>query len=475
MRQSASKAARALKAASNAVVATHIDADGISAAAIAGTTLERLGINHQTMYFKKLDNAALETLREGSWDIVWFTDLGSGSLSKLEDMNAVITDHHIPEKTASESISAGQSRLCDFSILAHVNPHLNGISGANHLSGAGATFLASIASNEANADLSPLALLGAVGDLQDQKTRRLEGLNREVLSVATGLGLVEADEDIRYFGRETRPVFKMLEYSSDPYLPRITGREQEAISFLLGLGIELKEGDSWRTWAMLSERERQVAIDALKEHLTACGKNDETIMRLTGESYTLLREEAGSPVRDMKEYATLLNACGRHGRAEIGLRICMGDRAAALSEGYSLLRDHRTALSRALEVAKSRGITRMKYIQYFDAEDEIEETIIGTVAGMLLGSNGADRTAPMIAFAESLEPGDRQMMKVSSRGTQDLIAKGMNLSTAIRQAAEEIGGVGGGHNIAAGATIPSDRRSDFLKLLDEIVGSQISR
>jgi RecJ-like exonuclease len=127
----------------------------------------------------------------------------------------------------------------------------------------------------------------------------------------------------------------------------------------------------------------------------------------------------------------------------------------------------------ALDVAKAKGIKRMRNIQYFDAEDEIEETIIGTVAGMLLGSNNVDRTAPMIAFAESVEPSDIMMAKVSSRGTQELVSKGMDLSIAMREVAEKVGGVGGGHNIAAGATIPSDRKDEFLERLDALVGSQL--
>ena len=475
MLTAARSAAEAVRNASDVLVATHIDADGISAAAVATTAVERMGARPRTMFFKKLDDKALRALEEADSDIIWFTDLGSGSISKMSGLHAIVTDHHIPDVSPSGAASDGQAKLTDFGNLPHVNPHLHGMSGANELSGAGAAFLTAVAADEANADLSPLALLGSIGDLQDQKTRRLEGLNRLILSVALDLGLVEVCEDIRYFGRETRPVFKMLEYSSDPYLPRITGRQQEAISFLLGLDVELKDGDTWRTWAMLSDEERLRTIEALRNHLVACRRKEATIERLTGEVYTLLREEPGSPVRDMKEYATLLNACGRHGRAEVGMKICAGDRGEALSEGYSLLRDHRSALSRALEIARAKGITRMKHIQYFDAEDEIEETIVGTVAGMLLGSNGMDRTAPMVAFAESFEPGDVQMVKVSSRGTQDLVAMGLDLSAAMRHVAQQVGGVGGGHNIAAGATIPSDARPEFLRQLDEIVGHQLTR
>jgi single-stranded-DNA-specific exonuclease len=66
-------------------------------------------------------------------------------------------------------------------------------------------------------------------------------------------------------------------------------------------------------------------------------------------------------------------------------------------------------------------------------------------------------------------------VKVSSRGTQELIARGMDLSSAMRAVAEKVGGVGGGHNIAAGATIPASRKDEFLDLLDEMVGAQLSR
>lgn len=473
MADAAAGAARRISGCSDAVVATHIDADGIAAASIASGTLRRLGIRHEVMFFKKLDDAAISSLYGSDADLVWFTDLGSGSVSKLGALPTVVTDHHVPDSASPHRVTNGQATLSEFAPVHHVNPHLHGISGATDLSGAGATFLAAVAVDEDNAEFAGMAVLGAVGDLQDQRTRRLEGLNRSVLSLACDKGIVVAQEDIRFFGRETRPIYKMLEYSSDPYLPGITGKEQEAISFILSLGVELKDGDSWRTWATLSGDERERVIAALRDHLEMRGRKSATVERLTGEVYSLAHEEHGSPVRDVKEFATLLNACGRHGRAPVGLAICSGDRNGQLAEGYSLLRDHRSALSQALDVARHKGVHRMTHIQYFDAGDEIEETIVGTVAGMLLGSNGADRTAPIIAFADSLEPTDEPMVKVSSRGNQDLVAKGLDLSAAMREVAGSVGGVGGGHNIAAGATIPTARKRDFLAHLDEVVGSQL--
>ncbi len=471
---SALKAADVLRRAGRVRIATHIDADGVSAAAVAQGALARAGVASDVEFFKKLDDAAIASLRSSGADIIWFTDLGSGSASKLEGTRSVISDHHVPDPKHCSGRQTGQMLLSDFSTVVHVNPQSHGLSGANDLSGAGSTFLVALAMDDDNVRLAPLAVLGAIGDLQDQKSRRLEGLNRAVLSIAQENGLVEAKEDIRYFGRETRPVHKMLEYSSDPFLPRITGNEEGALSFLLELGIELKDGDSWRPWAELTQDERRTIITALEDHLTNMRRKPETIARLVGEVYVFPKELKGSPVRDAKEFATLLNACGRHGRAEVGLRICSGDRGDGLAEGMALLRDHRSALSKALTWAKGSGVMRLKNIQFFDAGDEIEDTIVGTVAGMLLGSEGADRTAPMVAFAESTEYSDVPKTKASARGTQELVSKGMDLSAAIRSAAEHVGGIGGGHNIAAGATIPTDSRDEFLSKLDEIVGSQLT-
>jgi single-stranded DNA-specific DHH superfamily exonuclease len=66
--------------------------------------------------------------------------------------------------------------------------------------------------------------------------------------------------------------------------------------------------------------------------------------------------------------------------------------------------------------------------------------------------------------------------KVSSRGTRKLVDKdGLDLSVAMRDAAASVGGVGGGHNIASGATIPLGKDIDFLQALDAIIAKQMNR
>jgi RecJ-like exonuclease len=107
-------------------------------------------------------------------------------------------------------------------------------------------------------------------------------------------------------------------------------------------------------------------------------------------------------------------------------------------------------------------------IQYFDAGDAILDTIIGIVAGMSFQM--ADRSRPILAFAQNVE-GD---LKVSARGTQDLVRSGLDLAHALSLSAQAVGGVGGGHNVAAGATIPLQAKQEFLEMMDRIVAEQLS-
>ena len=67
-----------------------------------------------------------------------------------------------------------------------------------------------------NDDLAALAVVGAVGDLQDMARGHLVGINRHILEIGSKAGAISFSRDIKLFGRQTRPVYKMLEYSQDP-------------------------------------------------------------------------------------------------------------------------------------------------------------------------------------------------------------------------------------------------------------------
>jgi len=64
-------------------------------------------------------------------------------------------------------------------------------------------------------------------------------------------------------------------------------------------------------------------------------------------------------------------------------------------------------------------------------------------------------------------------LHISCRGTQFLVANGLDLGLAMKKVALNLNGNGGGHKIAAGASIQSDKENDFLEKTDIIISKQI--
>jgi RecJ-like exonuclease len=436
-------------------IVTHIDADGITAGAIALETLKRLGKNHTIECIKQLDEVVIDKLLHESHELVWFTDLGSGISREYPEINKIITDHHEcpPESDAPY----------------HLNPHLFGRDGSYELSGAGATYLVSKALNQKNKDLSALAIVGAIGDLQDRRFCELRGMNTEIVKDGKDVGVIKTRKDIRYFGKETRPLTKLLQYTSDPLIPGISGREDACTALLQELQIRLKEGDAWRTWVDLDQEEKRKIISAIIQMLLTKGFGYQVASRILGESYLLCHEKEGTELHDAMEFATLLNSTARYGQYEVGLQVCLGDRKKWLKEALNLLRGHRHNLVEGLQFAKEEKIRKRSYVQYFHAGEGIRDTIIGIVTNMLLNAEEVDKELPLLGFVLT-ENGE---VKVSARATQSLVDRGLDLAAALTCAAKELNGVGGGHNIAAGATIPKGKEEEFLEIVEREIKRQL--
>jgi len=94
---------------------------------------------------------------------------------------------------------------------------------------------------------------------------------------------------------------------------------------------------------------------------------------------------------------------------------------------------------------------------------------------MALGEGNIEQHTPIVAFAhKETDDGDEAKLKISSRATRKLTEKGVDLSIVMETASQHVDGDGGGHDIAAGATIPADRRNEFIEKADEIITSQLN-
>ena len=298
----------------------------------------------------------------------------------------------------------------------------------------------------------------------------LTGANEGIVDEGIDAGVVEEGTDLRIYGRQTRALPKLLQYATDVRIPGISNNEAGAIEFLTELDVPVRDDDGeWKRWVDLTGDQRQTLASALIRRAIASGVPASRIDDLVGTTYVLTRETEGTELRDVSEFSTLLNATARYDRGDVGLAVCLGDRGRALDRARRLLRNHRKNLSNGLQWVKEHGVTVEENLQWFDAGDEIRETIVGIVAGMAVGTDATRSGIPVLAFADD-EDGQ---VKVSSRGSYVMVRDGLDLSVVMREASRAVGGDGGGHNVAAGATIPKGTVEEFIAEADRIVGEQL--
>jgi single-stranded-DNA-specific exonuclease len=445
------------------VVFSHLDADGVAAAGVMGKALYRLDARFRIRVMQWVDEKIIGEVIADKPQLVILTDFGSGYLDllneKIPNSKVLILDHH-----QVTGISTNPN-------FVQVNPHLFGIDGATDVSGSGVAYFVAKAVNSTNVDLAPIALVGALGDMQDKYDQRsLRSLNEIIVNDGVAAGLLKVDKDLTFFGRETRPIYRMLATTTNPFIPGLSGEEDKALAFLDKLGIPLKQGDKPRALCDLTDEERKRLCSALADHLLSKGLHLE-VENLIGYIYVLTKEESNTALRDGREFAVLLNSTGRMDRPSLGIAICMGDRKAALEESNKILEDYRKSINKYLGwvAEKPERMREFQNIYVIYGEDFINEKIIGTVSSIVVSSL-PNNEKPLIAFANVEK---EQAAKFSARTTEAAISKGVNLGDVMRHASEAYGGKGGGHNIAAGAQVPLDKIEDFVKTVDELVGKQL--
>jgi single-stranded-DNA-specific exonuclease len=444
-------------------VFSHLDADGVAAAGIMGKTLLRLDTRFRLRVTQWVDEKIIGEIVADKPQLVIFTDFGSGYLDllneKIPDVKVLILDHHQVN---------GDVDNVNF---VQVNPHLHGIDGATDVSGSGVAYFVAKAVSAENVDLAPIALVGALGDMQDKnEQRKLCGLNELIVEDAVAAKLVKVEKDLTFFGRETRPIHRALAAATTPFIPGLSGEEDKCLAFLASLDIKLKDGERFRALRDLSEDEKKKLSSALADHLIARGLHAD-VESLIGTVYVLNREEPWTPLRDAREFAVVLNSTGRLDSPSLGIAICMGDRGAALEEANKVLEDYRKSISTYLGwvMEKPERMKEFEHIYVVYGETFINEKIIGTISSILV-SGLANPEKPLIAFS-NIEA--ENAAKFSARTTDTALSKGVNLGDVMHVASEKYGGKGGGHNVAAGAQVPIDQVENFINTVNDLVGKQL--
>ena len=468
----------ATKKAKKVMAFSHIDADGISALAIIVRALEHEGKEFEWKNIHQINSESIIEIKieieKFKPDLVIFSDFGTGQINLVRNHIAVldfvdqviVLDHHLPQDGEINN---------DDSTLSHkiieINPCYHDLSGSYDVSGSGVAFLFAIGLSPENIELSELAIVGATGDLQDFYGKGFTGVNKSIIELGESVGFLKITRDLTFFGINTRPLPYLLQYATDPYLPGLTSNEIACYSFFEELGIPTKERDEWRTWVSLESSEKQSVIQKLIHYIIEVYNDPKKAEGLIGDVIMLPQRPERTEMRSAKEFSTLLNACGRNKRPEVGVKICLGDQEAII-EGRFLLQEHRRNLATALRRLEQNSYETMDGL-YLVNDPETPDTIIGIVIGMAQGSRIVPIDKPVIGVSTNTSS-DSPLVKLSGRAHKYLTKRGINLketfvsiADSMNEKYETLVAEAGGHPMAAGAFIHKDHVDEFLKLSSE--------
>ncbi len=417
---------------------SHYDPDGMSSAAILAKALTRANKAFHITLTPKVDGRFLDDIKNEDFDLLLFSDMGSGFIEELEtlDRNVIVVDHHAPQKEGDKPV-------------IHLNPHLFGFDGAREACGATMSFFLAVALDKENWDLAPLALAGAVGDRQNLGGFR--GYNDHFVNRAVARELIKKEKVLDLRG-ET--IYSSLLNHPEPYFKGLSGNKKEVMSFLESMGL-----DETSTLKSLEEEKMRHLSSTLALHLLKQGASVEAIDQLVTNRYWLY--DWGMYV---DELVPLLNACGRKKKYSLGLSLALGSKEA-LEEARSVQKEHIDWIMDSMLAIEEEPPVQMDNIQYVHVRDSSYSGVIAGLGALYI----FDKSKPIIG----LFTGD-DTSHISARATRELVNIGLDLGTACKQASAEAGGSGGGHNIASGAKVPSKKENDFLTAIDRIVGEQLA-
>lgn len=417
-------------------IISHYDADGICAAGILCHALLRINKKFHTTLTRSLKTEYIEFLKKDSYPITILCDMGSSEIKALSqlDGDVIILDHHVTTDDSENPLL--------------INPRTFDMDGTEEACASSVAFMFAYVLDENNQDLSPLALAGCIGDKQHMNG--LKGFNAQMVNSAKESGIIEERKSLKFGGGNIK---NSLEEGLDPYIRDMSGREDKVTEFLKNMNLDSDSED-------LEESQKRLLASAIIVKLLAQKVRPEIAEGVITDRYWL-------PTWDLfaDDLSNYINSCGRMDNMGLGLALCLGDEKA-LERAKELRKAYKDELREGIMKLEAEGPHELNNIQFFYTENA---SLAGANAGlgmMFLFDSEKPTFALTVLEKET---------KVSSRGTKYLVSKGLDLAEACRKAAMEVGGKGGGHPVASGATIPKGKEEPFLNLLDEIIGNQFKQ
>lgn len=416
-------------------IISHFDADGISSAAILIKMLARMDKGFSVRIVKGLDEQIIEEeLDKHSNDVIVFSDLASGSLDYFQNLKSpiFIFDHHEIDKTKLNSN------------IQIVNPHLTEDFEANDCTGAGICYFFAKYIDPRNIDLAKIAIIGMMGDRHETNNSIS---NRMIIDDCSDL---ELRKGLTLYP-STRPLKRTLEYSTSPYIPGVTGNSKGVFELLRDSRISYD-----KSLLDLDQNEMSRLVTAILIKCVGSADAESFLGNIFILKFFNTKEDA-------REISTLINACSRLGNHDVAIAYCL-ENFKAKDEAMEIYTKYKQELMSGLKVAENMDKIQGKKFVIMNAQDKIDDAIIGTICSMLSTPSNFEEGTILIGMAYN-----QDKIKVSAR-----IAgrNGRNLKELMEKTISEFKvdnpnslAEVGGHKLAAGCVIEKEKEQSFIEVL----------
>ncbi len=404
-------------------IISHFDTDGITSATIMIKTLKELDKKFSVKIVKNLDEQFIYDLPKDK--LTLFLDLASGSLNHLNKSglkDVFIIDHHEIIQEIPENVEI-------------INPELYG---KEKISGSGLTYLFCKEINPQNQKFAKLAVLGMIGDMLEKE---IDKIHNNILND----GEVKRKRGPLIYP-STRPLNRVLEYCSNPYIPGVTGNMKGTLELLRESGLKTTS-KGYPNLIELDEEQMKKLVTAISLRMSK--KNEEILC-------DIFLIKLFNKLEDARELSAKINACSRLGRSDIAIQFCM-EIPEAKKKAETIYVKYRQHILSGLKFAAETEKIQGKEFVIINAKNKIKDTIVGIIAS-ILSTSGLYRNGTAIIIMAYYE----DKIKISARNSG---RTGKNVREILNNIIEKIGGEVGGHEFAAGAIISKAKEQDFINSL----------
>lgn len=405
-------------------IISHFETDGIVSAAMMIQTLKELDRTFTLKIVKNLEENSIKNLAKNK--ITLFLDLASENLDEIKKANledVFIIDHHEVAKKIPENVNI-------------INPQLYD---KQKISSSGLVYLFSKEINPENKKFAKLAILGMVGDHLENEIGKIsnEILEDSEIKIKKGLSIYPA----------ARPLNRALEFSSNFYLPGISGNIKEILELLREAGLTPKNG-KYKSLLELNDEEMKKLTKAIMLR-----KPRAKINEIIGDIFLI---KLYNQFEDARELSAKINACSRLGESGVAIQLCM-EIQEAKKRAQSIHSKQKQELMAGLKIAQEMEKIEGEGFVIINAQEKVKSAMIGTITSILSNSSIYKEETTIVVMAYY---GGK--IKISARNVGN---QGRDILEILNNIVSLIGGEAGGREFAAGCIIEKEKEKEFIEHL----------